>query len=192
MLTNGQATGGHQQRLHLRQTSVPRPLEELVLLIKNDFEQAEVAAERAAQPYYKAAGEKLIEAKAQVKRGKWGEWLGKNFNKSERQARAYMSFARATSSKQNGAGAPFSSLREKRRIEEEQRRADRRKETFARWREEYAAKQPPEREAERELALRLIDTGYRALSKELHPDAGGSNESQARLNKVRARLRASA
>ncbi len=46
-----------------------------------------------------------------------------------------------------------------------------------------------EREAERTLALRLIDIGFKVLSKELHPDRGGSRDAMQRLNRVRDRLK---
>jgi hypothetical protein len=50
-----------------------------------------------------------------------------------------------------------------------------------------------ERTAERRLALRLIDIGYKVLSVELHPDKrGGSHEAMQRLNAVRSRLREAA
>ncbi len=41
--------------------------------------------------------------------------------------------------------------------------------------------------AERELALRLIEIGYKILAKELHPDKG-RGAAMARLNRVRKRL----
>jgi hypothetical protein len=53
--------------------------------------------------------------------------------------------------------------------------------------EEMTRKQ--EREAQRELSLRLIDIGYRVLAKELHPDKGGSREMMARLNRARDHLK---
>jgi hypothetical protein len=43
-------------------------------------------------------------------------------------------------------------------------------------------------EAQRALARRLIDIGYKALAKELHPDKGGSSEAMSRLGDVRRRL----
>lgn len=49
-----------------------------------------------------------------------------------------------------------------------------------------------EREAQRTLALRLIDIGYKVLAKELHPDAGGSKDAMARLHIVRDRLKSHA
>ena len=46
-----------------------------------------------------------------------------------------------------------------------------------------------EKEAERKLAIRLIDIGFKILSQELHPDKGGSRDAMARLNRVRERLK---
>ena len=43
--------------------------------------------------------------------------------------------------------------------------------------------------AQRSLALQVIDLGYKALARTLHPDHGGSTEAMRRLNLVRARLR---
>jgi hypothetical protein len=45
-----------------------------------------------------------------------------------------------------------------------------------------------ERDAQRTLALQLIDIGYKVLARELHPDKGGSREAMARLNAVRHHL----
>lgn len=53
--------------------------------------------------------------------------------------------------------------------------------------EELTRKQ--EREAQRELSLRIIDIGYKVLAKELHPDKGGSREMMARLNRARDHLK---
>jgi hypothetical protein len=45
-----------------------------------------------------------------------------------------------------------------------------------------------ERDADREMAHRIIALGYRALAKELHPDAGGSTVSMARLTGIRDQI----
>jgi hypothetical protein len=42
-----------------------------------------------------------------------------------------------------------------------------------------------EREAQRELSCRMIDLGFKALAKELHPDLGGDHQSMSRLNRAR-------
>jgi len=117
-----------------------------------------------------------------------------------------MSLARATQTTQKGApGAPFSSLDDFRRrhlghdrvpgsrrdadwqepvrenIQKAQRQAERlRDETLSR---------QQERDAERKLAMQLIDIGFKALASKLHPDKGGSRDAMARLNRVRDRLK---
>jgi hypothetical protein len=42
--------------------------------------------------------------------------------------------------------------------------------------------------AEKALAKRLIDIGYKVLAKELHPDSGGNREAMTRLSEVKRRL----
>ena len=46
-----------------------------------------------------------------------------------------------------------------------------------------------EREAQRQLGRQLVDIGYKALAKELHPDTGGSQEAMARLNRARDHIK---
>ena len=41
----------------------------------------------------------------------------------------------------------------------------------------------------RQLAIRVIDVGYKTLARELHPDKGGSDDTMARLNAVRDHLK---
>ena len=51
--------------------------------------------------------------------------------------------------------------------------------------EQLANRYDPELHAERDLAIRLIDAGYRAIAKANYPGAGGSKDLMARLNRVR-------
>lgn len=182
------------------QGAVARPLRVLVPLIKEDLEQARDASERAGMPYYRAAGEKMIEAKSQLSRGEFGPWIKRNFNLGNTQAALYMSLVRATVNIENYAQAP-KSLHEH-RINRGQRQTvypkpwhegvkesvDRAKRDAERIREAELTRQQ-EREAEHKLALRLIEIGYKVLAKELHPDKGGSRDVMARLNRVRDRLK---
>ena len=46
-----------------------------------------------------------------------------------------------------------------------------------------------ERKTERDLALKLINAGYRALAAKTHPDRGGSIDVMAKLNAIRDRLK---
>jgi Protein of unknown function (DUF3102) len=176
------------------QSQVVRPLRMLVPLIKEDIR----AAEAAGKPYRATAGAKLIEAKPQMAHGKWGSWLRQNFQLSERQAREWMSFARATLNIENGAQAPRS-LHEHR-----MNRGERQTVYPQSWhtpikeaigkvnidalKQDALAKQE-ERALQRKLALSLIDIGYKALASKLHPDKGGSREAMTRLNRVRDILR---
>lgn len=45
-----------------------------------------------------------------------------------------------------------------------------------------------EQKLKQELARKIIQVGYRALARELHPDLGGSKDAMTRLNEVRGRL----
>ena len=190
-----------------RTKQIMRPLRELVSLIKEDLQNGDEAAESAGMPYYKAAGEKMIEAKPQVKGG-FHIWLKKTFHRSSSQCQRYMGLARATSGKQKIPGGAFESLSDFRRRHLGEHKptsgvvhrvwrqdvddiAERARREMARIQEDDLTRKE-EREAETKLALRLIDIGYKVLAKELHPDSGGSRDAMQRLVRVRDRLKASA
>jgi hypothetical protein len=187
------------------QSAVARPLNVLVSLIKKDLEQAQEASERACMPYYLAAGEKMIEAKSQMKKGEFAPWLKRNFGLSYVHAERYMTYARATRDTHFQQAREFSSMnqflkstgnagyvpnkpRPRAWHEGVQESIERAKREAERLREAELTRQQ-EREAEQQLALRLIDIGFKVLAKELHPDKGGSRDTMARLNRVRDRLK---
>lgn len=181
---------------------VARPLHVLVPLIREDLAQARDAVERAGMPYYRAAGEKMIEAKAQLTHGEFGPWIKRNFALSQQHAARYMAFARATSGKHISRYENFSEfmredggdpgygkvVRKQTWHDDVKGNIDRAKREAERIREESLTRQQ-EREAEQKLALRLIDIGFKILAKELHPDKGGSREAMQRLGRVRDRLK---
>lgn len=183
---------------------VVRPLRVLVPLIQDDLKHGREAAERAGMPYYQAAGEKLIEAKIQIKHGEWGSWLDRELSISRSQADRYILYAKADVKTKFTARGEFASLREVERsvnpnigtgktawheqVTNIVSRVD--TETLNLKREEL--KRQEEREAQRKLALQLIDIGYKVLARTLHPDKGGSREAMSRLNAVRERLKQSA
>jgi hypothetical protein len=188
--------------------AVARPPHILVPLIKDDLKQAHEAAQRAGLPYYRAAGEKMIEAKAQLKHGEFGPWIKRNFGISQQHASRYMAYAHATADTQNSRAREFSTFSEFMReeggdpsygkvvrkqpwhepVKQIINKVD--VETLNIKRDEL--KRADERGAQRQLALQLIDIGYKALASKLHPDKGGSRDAMARLNQVRERLKASA
>ena|SRR5215472_17588 len=48
----------------------------------------------------------------------------------------------------------------------------------------YYTSTPPMTDANKALALELVNAGYRALSRKHHPDAGGSHEQMVAVNKI--------
>ena len=83
----------------------------LVPLIQDDLKQARDAAERAGMPYFQAAGDKLLEAKAQLAHGEFGPWVKLHFNVSLRHAQRYMQLADHVRDQKRPAGH-FSSLKD--------------------------------------------------------------------------------
>lgn len=181
---------------------IARPLKVLVPLIKDDLQHGKEAAEQAGMPYYQAAGEKLIEAKSQMAHGEFTPWVKRNFDVTIQWARKYMALADHA---QKESAVSFSSMGDFIR----KTGPDPEYNTFASrkpaWQPEVKQivsrvdtetlnlrrenlKRQEEREAQRKLALQLIDIGYKVLARELHPDKGGSREAMARLNAVRKRL----
>jgi len=169
-----------------------RRLEVLVDLIKKDLADAELAG----MEYYKAAGEKLIEAKTHLTHGSFGLWVENNFGLSRSATSRYMRYADPNVSH----GKHFKSqrefreevLHEKRPRKTQAAKPDKPKPDIEAFNKQVASDKE-ERELQRKLALKLIDIGYHVLAKELHPDAGGDGPAaMQRLNTVRDRLKACA
>ena len=170
---------------------ISRPLKVLVPLIKIELADAD----EAGLEHYRKAGEMLIEAKDQVAHGSWSRWLTKNFELSQNTALRYMRLARKVEAEPKfTARGEYGSLR--RALGDKPSRsawttvhqaADRINVT--RLAEERQARED-EIKLHRELAMQLIDLGYRALATRLHPDRGGSRDAMTRLNLVRDELKA--
>jgi hypothetical protein len=151
-------------------------------------------------PFYFAAGMKMLEAKGQMTHGAFGPWVKRNFNISVQHARHYMSLADATRDiEKEAAVSDFESIKDFRRRhlghdiptssgglrqpvwrESVKENIERARAEAQRLVEENLSRQQ-ERDAERRLALRLIDIGFKILVKELHPDKGGSRDAMLRL-----------
>lgn len=87
--------------------AIARPLKVLVPLIQQDIEEGR----RAGIPFYKAAGEKLIEAKTQIRHGEWEGWVKRNFDVTPRTAQTWMRLAEVTNGEKRSAPR-FSTLSE--------------------------------------------------------------------------------
>jgi hypothetical protein len=178
-----------------RVSTISRPLKVLVPLIQADLERGD----RAGMQYYADAGDKLIEAKEQVAHGYWGTWLSKNFTLGDKQARLYMRLARLRAENDNkpaGFVLP-SSLNEMRgetqRVKKQRTVENTYKAVLRDLETDLYAQEQQTRVDEvrlhRDMALELIDVGFKALATRLHPDRGGSKEAMGRLNRVRAELK---
>jgi len=174
--------------------SVARPLPVLVPLIQQEL----AAGNRAGLEHYRRAGEMLLEAREQVAPFKWGKWLTKNFALSRQTAYDYMraaerirdepdlvkralqppslrSITKPNAQPPNVHWRPVINATKKIDVdpftETRQARMD-------------------EVQLHRDLALELIDIGFKALATRLHPDRGGSRDAMRRLNRVRDELKA--
>src|SRR5271166_1054988 len=179
-------------------TEIMRPVKVLIPLIRADLK----AGHAAGMEYFRAAGEKMLEAKPQLNCG-FATWVKTTFNLGYTQAQEYIALYLATQGKQNSAIAEF------RNLDEFLRYRGRNRPSAGRVRRDYQpdidkiaarARAAAEAEARRsnervtlaqerksqmKLLLKLIDIGYKVLAKELHPDKGGSTDAMTRLQTVR-------
>ncbi len=180
----------------IRKTQVARPLKVLIPLIQGELQQGDTAG----RDHYRRAGEMLIEAKDQVGYGAFGRWISKNFELSSRTAQVYMQWARAHADLRTGdAQLAHTSLKEMRGDTERAREQSQSKQqqAFKRVlrdlpREEFIQERQERKDElalHQDLAVELVEIGYRALATRLHPDRGGTKDAMARLNRVRDELK---
>jgi hypothetical protein len=150
--------------------------------------------------YYIAAGKLLNEVKdsGQVPWGSWGRWLKDNFHLGRKTAFDYMRIA----SRVEEEGQLFRSETIDEAVGRTSRtiksitKANKLKALFDVVDKVNVTRLANERKdiehevkLHRELALKLIDLGYRAMATRLHPDQGGSRDAMSRLNTVRDELK---
>jgi hypothetical protein len=180
---------------------VARPLKVLVPLIQEEL----IEANQAGMEHYIKAGRMLNEVKdsEQVPYGSWGRWLKDNFTLSQATANDYMRIARRSDEEGSSFIASYKTIdeavgREPRTIKSVTKK-NKLKSLFdgvdnvnvTRLADERQ-KRDDEAQLHRELAVQLIDLGYRALATRLHPDRGGSKDAMMRLNTVRDVLKSEA
>ena len=173
--------------------SIARPLKVLVPLIQEEL----TAGDSAGLEHYRQAGEMLLEAREQVAAFKWGGWLSKNFTLSRTTAWRYMKLAEVADAK---PGRFVHETTIHAAIGERPSDSAKRvggfqpiREFTARVDTDRLSQERQVRDEEvglhRELALELIDIGFKALATRLHPDRGGSKDAMRRLNRVRDELK---
>lgn len=190
--------------------AVTRSLSVIAGLIKKELRAAEEAADAARQPYFEVVGDLLAEARPQFDTAaEFLSWTWREFRFKQTQSYNYLSLGKKRETYITRAKEPpsYESLRHYQRAtgrsteptsgrsyrapewkEPVDNLAERARREQERLQEEEMTRRQ-EREAERALALKLIDIGFKVLAKELHPDKGGSREAMARLSRVRDRLR---
>lgn len=168
-----------------------RSLAVLVPLIKQAVQSGD-SATKQGMDYYREAGEMLLEAKEQVQKGQWGNWLRDNFHLSSATAHRWMLVA--------STEGDFESQREVERhtrarsrmpsgLPENIRRILRGLMPDVDALGDSEISENRESKVLRKLASQVVDAGFRVMSMKLHPDHGGSNEAMRRLNQVRAALK---
>ena len=177
-------------------TQVARPLKVLVPLIQEEL----IAGNEAGMEHYIKAGTMLNEVKdsGQVPYGSWGRWVKDNFQIGRKTASDYMRiaakvdeghlFRRETSIDEAVGRDPrtIKSVTKKNKLKSLFDGVD--KVNVTRLADERQSRED-EIKLHRELALQIIDLGYRAMATRLHPDAGGSRDAMSRLNTVRHELK---
>jgi hypothetical protein len=170
---------------------IARPLPVLVPLIQVEL----LAGKQAGLEHYRRAGELLLEAREQVAAFKWGQWLSKNFDLSRSTAYEHMKLAERLEQDPDLVRRGGQSMRSITRPNA--------KPAHAHWQDVFEAAEQiavdefkearqaraDEVQLHRDLALELIDLGFKALATRLHPDRGGSKDAMRRLNRVRDELK---
>jgi hypothetical protein len=179
--------------LTIPKVAITHTLKQLVPLIQTELE----AGLSAGLEHYRRAGEYLLEAKAQMGYGNWGKWLKQNFQLSQTTAVRYMRLARLAQANPDFNHSVIKDYATMvgdrtdrtqvhgtwRRVTAAARNLD--AELFAKERQTAA----DEVRLHRELAVELVNLGYRALATRLHPDRGGSKDAMVRLHRVRDALK---
>jgi hypothetical protein len=134
--------------------------------------------------------------------GEFWDWASSTFDRPKKILRTYMEIAFENNKLENG-GVAYETLGDLMRAKKKQDRSGKQSAAGGAIRADMDSVKPQafaapplklsnERALRRELALKLIDVGYKALATKLHPDKnrGGSNEAMVRLNEVRKILKA--
>jgi hypothetical protein len=169
----------------------------LVPLIQEEL----IEGNEAGMEHYIKAGRMLNEVKDsdQVPYGSWGRWVKDNFHISRITANDYMRIARMVDEDPSCKASlttideavgreprTIKSITKKNKLKSLFDSVD--KVNVTRLADERQSKDA-EIKLHRDLAIQLIDLGYRALASRLHPDAGGSRDAMSRLNTVRHELK---
>jgi hypothetical protein len=186
--------------------NVIRPLRIIAAEIRECFDAGDAAAASASEPHYRKAAPLLAEAKRDHFKDDMAgflKWGMNTFGKSRTQISTWHAFGiqsehksfknlhefELTPKKKGGLGQPYRGVTREWAAPVSDVAGRARQEAF-RLAQQDSLTRTQEREAERKLANRLIDIGYKVLAKELHPDKmHGDKEAMQRLVRVRDKLK---
>lgn len=187
----------HTAVVRATRSQVARPLKVLVPMIQEEL----MAGNEAGMDHYIKAGRMLNEIKNsnQVSYGSWGRWVKDNFHISRITANDYMRIARMVDENPSCKASlttidaavgrdprSIKSITKKNKLKYLFDGVDR--VNVTRLADERQSRDE-ELKLHRDIAIKLIDLGYRAMATRLHPDRGGSRDAMARLNTVRDALK---
>lgn len=187
------------------ETQIARPLKQLVPLIMADLKAMHSAEMEAAatisemtMPFKRAIGEKLLEAKPQLK-GRFTEWLKATFPiLGVSSANEYMGMAQH----EKVTGTRLTGVQHYRRTKRKSYQDN--PTGTANWRNEVQQTlngfnvdqfehdlrdRREEQQLVAKLAMEVVSIGYKVLATKMHPDKGGSVEAMQRLNNARDLLK---
>jgi hypothetical protein len=185
--------------LEKKNNQIGESLSAIKARIKNNLGRMEEIAVRATYDIAIQIGKDLLKAEKLVT-GNWYDWLDANFRMSRETARRYMMLSRDSLEKRsrNRHASISDALRERsagyaqprQRVDEQPIRNildDIDTDVFA----ERQKTETKERRLKKEMALELVEAGFRALSHRLHSDKGGNDDAMRRLDEVRKILKQS-
>lgn len=164
-------TAMRKTAISITDNRLARPPELLVPLIQREL--------AAGADHYRAAGTLMLEAREGVKHGQFKRWIESNFRSiSYRTAAGYM---RVAGLKVQRVAPLREAVRDPATRRQHQRHQPRK--------QTVREADPEESRQVRDMALRVIQAGFKAVAPLCHPDrAGGSVEEMALLNHVRTWL----
>lgn len=175
---------------------IARPAKVLIPLIQTALQHAD----EAGGEYYREAGVLLREARSQFDGEAWARMVRREFDISAKHAELYMRWAKYQQDVEDGViqgpvAKSISELAGKTSRDRKRRKAERKFRKGLRDLDPELFGQEEQTEAReielhRDLAVQLIDIGFKALATRLHPDRGGSTDAMGRLNRVREQLKA--
>src|SRR5262249_1160573 len=129
-------------------------------------------------------GKAMVEARGQLSYAAFLAWSQKNFRLKRTQTLYYLDIGKS------GGTGPTNKERKRNQKKNKKRKEQRAAQSAANGNSSAAYTASAPTQADYQMGVQLIEAGFRALAKTLHPDKGGSQTAMTTLNRVRGRLKA--